>query len=81
MAIYWLRKRVRRAWLHKYCPPCSGFIETGKLPFIDPQNDALWQKFHASDFDGPDADLNFTARLARVNSLEDRLCQSRGLGI
>lgn len=45
----------------------SGFIETGKLPVIDPQNDALWQKIEDHDFDDPDADFNFTNRLAREN--------------
>jgi hypothetical protein len=45
----------------------SDFIETGKLPVIDPQNDALWQKIEAHDFGDPDADLSFTARLAREN--------------
>ena len=43
----------------------SEFIDTGKLPVIDPQNDVLWQSIDAFDFNDPDADLSFTARLAR----------------
>ena len=43
----------------------SEFIDTGKLPVIDPQNDVLWQSIDAFDFNDPDADSSFTARLAR----------------
>jgi len=37
------------------------------LPAIDPANDPLWQKIEAHQFDDPDAELSFAARLAREN--------------
>ncbi|NKB20986.1 MAG: hypothetical protein GKS01_10845 [Alphaproteobacteria bacterium] len=51
--------------------PSSDFIQTGKLPVadlpVDPLNDDLWLKIEAFQFDNPEDDLSFNARLARKN--------------
>jgi len=61
--------------------PRSDFIETGKLPVIDPQNDPLWQKIDAFDLDDPDADLSFTTRLARENGWKPDYARRGGSGL